>query len=381
MKLLIISHTEHYRLPDGRVVGWGATVREINALADMFSHIYHIGMLYDGAAPASALPYTSDHIQLVPLQPMGGNTMKTKLQLLWQMPDVVNQVFKLLKEVDYFQFRAPTGMGVVLIPIITLFSKKKGWFKYAGNWNQQNPPLGYAWQRWCLKQQKSRKLTINGFWPNQPAHCISFENPCLTAEEFARGADIIKSKTITNAIDLCYAGRVEDPKGVGRLLEAYCLLDVQFKARISGIHIVGEGKDLHTLRKRYSHDPKVIFYGGLPSHQLFDLYVRCQLFVMPTTASEGFPKVLTEAMNFGCIPIVSNISAIGHYVQHKHNGWLLEQQFPEHVANVIQMALQTATDTHQQMMQACRRTAVTFTFNHYKERLKNDILEASISHQ
>ena len=36
MKLTIISHTEHYKLSDGTLVGWGPTITEINHLAEIF---------------------------------------------------------------------------------------------------------------------------------------------------------------------------------------------------------------------------------------------------------------------------------------------------------------------------------------------------------
>ena len=41
MKLLIISHTEHYRNSLGAIVGWGPTLTEINFLATVFDEIYH----------------------------------------------------------------------------------------------------------------------------------------------------------------------------------------------------------------------------------------------------------------------------------------------------------------------------------------------------
>ena len=36
MKLAIISHTEHYKLPDGSIVGWSPTVNEINHVLEIF---------------------------------------------------------------------------------------------------------------------------------------------------------------------------------------------------------------------------------------------------------------------------------------------------------------------------------------------------------
>lgn len=125
MKLLIISHTEHYQLPDGSLVGWGPTITEINHLTALFDTIYHIGMLHEGLAPQSALPYTSKNIHFIPLPALGGPSVRQKLQLLWQAPRVIGMVGHALKQVDIFQLRAPTGIGVFLIPYLTWFSRKK----------------------------------------------------------------------------------------------------------------------------------------------------------------------------------------------------------------------------------------------------------------
>ncbi|TPV33838.1 glycosyltransferase [Paucihalobacter ruber] len=375
MKLLIISHTEHYQLPDGTVVGWGATVRELNALADMFDDIYHMAMLHEGTPPLSALPYTAQNIHFIPLKPLGGKSLIAKIQLLWHMSGVIHQVFKYLKKVEVFQFRAPTGIGVVLIPLLTFFTRKHGWYKYAGNWRQQKAPLGYAWQRWCLKHQR-RTVTINGFWPQQPKHCLSFENPCLTAAEYALGAEVCQAKSLDKPLELCYAGRVEFEKGVGTFLKAYEALDPKLQQRISTVHIVGEGKDLETFKAQYRNQDRIRFYGALPGNRLFDIYKTSHFFVMPTTASEGFPKVLAEAMNFGCMPMVSDISAIGHYIHNGVNGFLLEAPNAQEVTNGIIKALQLSPHMHQAMMKAGRDTAAKFTFEHYQKRLKKDILEA-----
>ena len=90
--------------------------------------------------------------------------------------------------------------NVFLIPYLTLFSNKKGWYKYAGNWNQEQPPLGYRIQRYLLIKQ-SRLVTINGRWPNQPNHCLTFENPCLRNEDLEIGKKIAVNKSIDNKIN------------------------------------------------------------------------------------------------------------------------------------------------------------------------------------
>jgi hypothetical protein len=66
MKLLVVSHTEHY-LKNGTVVGWGPTVREIDHLANLFDEIIHIAMLHTGPAPDSAIAYQSPRVKLCPV--------------------------------------------------------------------------------------------------------------------------------------------------------------------------------------------------------------------------------------------------------------------------------------------------------------------------
>src|SRR5690606_32323636 len=123
------------------------------------------------------------------------------------------------------------------IPYLTLFVKKKGWYKYARNWNQENPPLGYRLQRAMLKRQK-RKVTINGKWPNQPKHCLTFENPCLTLEEREEGQQVIEQKEFKPSFTFCFVGRLEDAKGVRRILDAFSgLAD---KSLVKAIHFAGD---------------------------------------------------------------------------------------------------------------------------------------------
>ena len=165
--LTIISHTEHYLLADGRVVGLGSTVTEINQLLTVFDTITHLAMLHNETAPLSALPYASENIRFVALPAVGGPTLNDKMAIVFQASKIIRKVHKALRNSDYFQFRAPTGIGVYIIPYLMFFTSQKGWFKYAGNWKQEQAPLANKLQKWLLEKQ-SRPVTINGFWENQP---------------------------------------------------------------------------------------------------------------------------------------------------------------------------------------------------------------------
>jgi glycosyltransferase involved in cell wall biosynthesis len=370
LKLTIISHTEHYKLPDGTIVGWGPTITEINFLSEIFDEIHHIAMLHNVEAPESSLPYINDNIKFVPLKPTGGRNLYEKLRVLFSAPSVIRTVNSTLSKTDCYQLRAPTGIGVFLIPYLTLFSKKKGWYKYAGNWKQVSPPLGYALQRSMLKRQK-RKVTINGTWENQKPHCLSFENPCLTDSDIKVGKDIRQAKNKETIVNFCYAGRLEREKGVERTIKAFNSLPKELAETVGKVHLIGNGSEVDYFKKLSKNSSiDFVFHGFLSTEKLFEIYKESHFFIMPTTASEGFPKVLAEAMNFGCVPIVSKISSIGQYVQDDKNGMLIEPVDVETVASKIKTALMITDEEFRTLVSGSNQLVDKFSYSYYVKRIK-----------
>ena len=373
MKLAIISHTAHYKAKDGTIVGWSPTVNEVNHLLEVFDEIYHVAMLHDTDAPLSTMPYISNKITFVSIPSSGGKKVMDKIDILKTAPKTIGIVRKVLKQVDYFQLRTPTGIGVFLIPYLTLFSATKGWFKYAGNWNQKRPPFGYMLQRVMLKNQ-SRKVTINGHWENQHKQCLTFENPCLTTNDLLLGRDIAKAKTIKDTISFCFVGRLERDKGVERIISAFNSLEIQDKSRVKEVHLVGDGSQRDYFEKlALECGINVIFHGFLSREQVFDIYKIAHVFLLPSTASEGFPKVIAEAMNFGCLPIVSDVSSISQYVNHNSNGFLLNPVTVKSLVRYIKIVLDLNQQAYAKMIMEQNVVIKKFTFSNYNVRIKKEI--------
>ena len=62
--------------------------------------------------------------------------------------------------------------------------------------------------------------------------------------------------------------------------------------------------------------------------EMYDFHKANDILLM-TSAWEGFPLVIMEAMAFGAIPLVSNIDAIPEHIKHGENGYLLEHTIDE----------------------------------------------------
>lgn len=368
-KLLVISHTEHY-LKDGNPTGWGPTITEINYLSQYWQEVVHVACLHPGEAPGSSLPYTAENIRFVAIPPFGGPRWMDKLGILFKMPGILKKIREELKRATEVQLRLPTGIGVFLLPWFSLGKKNYTfWVKYAGNWAQEQPPLGYAFQRWWLKKNIIRcKVTINGYWPDQPKHCQSFENPCLYEEDLTAGKAIATSRTFEAPYRLIFIGRLEEAKGVGRIVEA---LENTNPALVKEVHFVGDGKKKSAYQKRAkSIQIPIYFHGFLKRTEVHELLKQTDFILLPSTASEGFPKVIAEAACYGVIPVVSAVGSIPHYV-HERNGYLWKLGTP--FTPMLEEVLKTDNYQFTELSMTLTHLALKFGFEAYYAKLENYI--------
>lgn len=370
MHLLIISHTEHYR-SNGHYVGWGSTVRELDHLAAHFGRVTHVACLYEEEpAPPSAVAYQNKNVRFVPIPGYGGSGWRAKARIFTVAPRIIATVLRELPHADVFQFRAPTAMGLYLIPLLSWLVTKKGWYKYAGNWAQEDPPLAYWLQRFLLKHLNRRKVTVNGRWPAQQSHIYTFENPCLEKADRNLGQKVLAQKNYAAPLTACFVGRLDEAKGVGRILEAAPQL---YAKGVRRVHMVGDGPLRAYYAERASASSiEFVFHGFLNRPAVFTLLEKSQLFLLPSN-SEGFPKVIAEAANFGCVPLVSDVSSIGQYVNNS-NGylWRLEEGgFNDFITKLPPLQYEVLKNKAIKAYHLVRN----FTFSHYCQRLEKEIIK------
>lgn len=369
--LVIISHTEHYLNDEHRIVGWGSTVREVDEMATLFDKVIHVACLYKGKSPAGLSLYSNNRVEFIPLPPYGGIGIR-KLTILYTAPLIIWKVFSQLRKATHFQFRAPTSMGIYMIPLLSYLTTKKGWFKYAGNWKQENPPLSYRWQRYFLTHFQSRKVTINGKWPDQPSHCLTFENPCLTDSDLEEGKLALQKKKHQPPFKFCFVGRLDESKGLDVLLESLKLLEGN--SNVDEVFVIGDGNQ----RKLFEQNAKdllvkVHFLGFLQRDELFDILKFSHFIILPSK-SEGFPKVIAEGWNFGCLPIVTDVSAIGQYVYHEKNGFIFHYQ--NRNASFLSQLIERIILTKELDKIAIegQRLVRKFTFTAYLKHLQEEVI-------
>ena len=328
----------HY-IKDGRVFGWGPTVQEINHLSKLFDSVRHIAFLHPEQAPASSLPYESKNIYLVPMSPSGGKRWYNKFKILFLAPKYVWTIHKEMKNADVVHLRCPANITLLALLYLS-FSKNsaKRWIKYAGNWKpDQKEAWSYTAQRWLSRRGfHCGVVTVNGNWEGEPEFIHSFPNPCLDKNELDSAKEIGIRKEIADPIQLMYSGRLDEEKGVGRCLQ---ILSILKKRNISArLDVVGDGalrKSFEGMARSLNVDDIVNFYGWLPRTKLPEIYAKGHIFLFPSSSSEGWPKVLSESMAYGMVPIAGRISSIPQYLEMFGCGAVLDPLDIEGFADAI----------------------------------------------
>lgn len=137
--------------------------------------------------------------------------------------------------------------------------------------------------------------------------------------------------------DLIFVGYLRALKRVDILLKMVAVLVKEFpKLRCL---IVGDGPkraDLEALVSSLHIKNHVLFHG--PSNDVEKLLQRAKMFVM-TSASEGLPMAVVEAMSCGLPVVVPRINEISNLVTDDQDGFLVNEQKPRLYAEACRKLL------------------------------------------
>jgi glycosyltransferase involved in cell wall biosynthesis len=370
MKLLIISNMAHYQA-SGLVYGWGPAVREIDHLAEVFDEVRHLAVLHRGPPPPTSLPYVSPKVCLLPLPPSGGRGVLAKLGILWRSPRYLAACFRELRRAGAVHVRCPANISLEALLLLRFMKQPRTrWVKYAGNWRpHERDPFFYRLQRrWLERGIHKGLVTINGQWPNQPPHVISVHNPCFTAGELENARLQTRDKQLREPLQLLFAGRLRQSKGAERALRI--LDELRNRGLNARLDVAGDGPEtakLAELTSRLGLTGSVKFHGWLSRTALEALYHQAHFFLLPST-TEGWPKVLAEAMAFRAVPLAGAVSCIPQILEQSGAGISLPVNDVAGFAREIERIV-LGTGLWSLMARNGQRAASEFTYEAYVERV------------
>ena len=364
-KLTIVSDTAIF-CDKGKYFAFGPVVREVENFEYLFEEITWIGFnRLDKQNDLSMQEIKSKKINVVFLKNVGGKKVLSFLNIVFNYPAMLYIIIKHIYTADVVHTRAPSHPAFIAV-IVSFFLRKKIWWnKFAGSWNSKTLPFFYKVQKNILIKAKHTKVTINGFWENQPQHCLSFENPCLTNNDLAAGKISSDNKKFEAPFIFTFVGRLESAKGVDRIIEALQSIPLD---KIAQVHFIGDGeKTIFYKEKTTFLKDKIHYHGFLGKERVHQILAESHFLLLPSD-SEGFPKVIAEAACYGAIPIVSNVGSIAHYINDS-NGFVWDLNSNKRYTSIVAKAINANSLELKKQSIKIQEVAQKFTFTNYLEKL------------
>ncbi len=303
--LVVVSHVVHYRHQD-RWFAFGGYAREIDIWADLFERVIIAAPVRHQAPPGDNLPFMRANITLAPQIETGGRSLTAKVCQGFMVPALLWNLARAARRGGVVHVRCPGNLGLlgaVLAPALS----RRCIAKYAGQWNgYPGEPITVRIQRAILRSRWWRNglVTVYGNWPDQPAHVVPFFTSVMTREQVRRAGEIAARKRLVQPGHILYAGRLAHTKRVDLLLRAArSVLDRGLALRLT---IIGDGPEraaLERLAASLDLCGAVEFIGAIPYDQVMRWYAAAHVLVLPSSHSEGWPKVIAEAMTHGLVCI------------------------------------------------------------------------------
>lgn len=331
MRFAIITQVPHLT-ENGSYHSYAPYVREMDIWLKYTGQAMVVAPL--SAAPKTAVDMAYDKdIVFIQIPAINLLTVQSTLKAMLLLPSIGWKIFRSMQKADHIHLRCPGNIGLLGCLLQILFPHKPKTAKYAGNWDPQSPqPWSYKLQRRILSNTfltRNMQVLVYGKWEGSTANI----KPFFTATYRESDKAPVMPRALHGTIRFLFVGTLAPGK---RPLYAAELIRELSRNHEVILEMYGEGKERAALEKfiaAYDLQDKIILKGNCSEAEVRQAYRSAHFMVLPSQ-SEGWPKVVAEAMFWGCVPLSSAVSCVPDMVGHGSRGLLLEMNPAQDVAAI-----------------------------------------------
>lgn len=322
MRFVIITHVPH-KLSNGRLSAYGPYVREMNIWGKCVDEIEIVAPFQQGFPNAIDLEY--DHKKIVFRKIPGFDVLSAaaKIGLLFKLPIIVWNLVKAMRKADHIHLRCPGNIGLIGCFIQMFFPKTPKTAKYAGNWDPKSKqPMSYRLQKWLLNNTfltRNMAVLVYGEWEGSSANIRPFFTATYKEEE----KDALTDRTPGDTLRLLFVGTLSPGKQ-----PLYAIKIAQELHRLGlkcQLEFYGEGSlrsEMEAYITQHHLSAFVRLMGNQHEKTVRGAYKTAHFVLLPSK-SEGWPKVVAEAMFWGCVPVATPVSCVPYMMGNGSRGVLL----------------------------------------------------------
>jgi glycosyltransferase involved in cell wall biosynthesis len=317
MKLLVVSHKPCWssdRSPSGYATDGGFPF-QMRAIAELFDATT---VMVPCSAPGNRegeVPLEGPGLTILPVTMPAGVDLRRKLAMpAW----IIRHALVLLREIaraDAVHTPIPGDIGTLGM-IAAFISRKPLCVRYCGNWFVQQTLAERLLKRFMERVGGGRNVMFaTGGADSPPSRNAATRwifATTLRADELTDSGP--RDAPTGGRARLIIVCRQEQGKGTDTLIES--LTGVARTHPAVHLDVVGGGRELPALRRlaaRLDVAGRVTFHGSVNHDTVLSLLKQADLFCYPTH-SEGFPKVVLEALACGLPVVTTPVSVLPHLI-------------------------------------------------------------------
>ena len=366
MTFCIITHVHHTKSNED-YFGYAPYVNEMNIWLKYVDKVIVVAPLKDFEKTAIHQKYTHSNIEFIAVPDFSLTSFGAICKTILNLPKILFLLFKAMKKSNHIHLRCPGNMGLLGSLVQILFPTKKKTAKYAGNWDAKSQqPFSYNLQKYILRNTfltKNMQVLVYGNWKNKTSNIKSF----FTATYSESDKINIDSRSLNTTVKFIFVGSLsagKQPIEAVKIVEKLKLL--QHNVQLA---IYGEGTEKSNLQQYIESNnlsEVIVFKGNVTKDEMKMVYQRSHFLIL-NSKSEGWPKVVAEAMFWGCLPIASQVSCIPNMLDYGNRGILLTNSFQNDI-NAIEMLLK-----NQDLYNAKIKEAINWSRNFTIDKFDSEI--------
>ena len=259
------------------------------------------------------------------------------------IPFNIIQLFRAMFLADHIHLRCPGNIGLLGCCVQVFFPFKPKTVKYAGNWDPKSKqPFTYRLQKWIVSNTfltRNCKVLVYGEWKNQTKNIIPF----FTASYSKNEIEDIPLKELNGIINFIFVGTFSE--GKRPLLSVKAVEELAKKGYNVRLDMYGSGKEYKTITnyiEKQQLQNIVIVHGNQPKGIIKKAFQKAH-FLIFISKSEGWPKVVAEAMFWSCLPISSKVSCVPFMLNNGKRGGLVNNNLGEVVDKIEEYIINKTT--------------------------------------
>ncbi|MBN2208650.1 MAG: glycosyltransferase family 4 protein [Candidatus Coatesbacteria bacterium] len=382
MKLCVISHKRHW-LREDKPVSSGGFVLEIDYWATMFDSVLLCVPLHkDEQPPKGAYGYRAPNVEIAPLPPFKANLPK---RFVWRFRKsyrfLMNVVrfFKMLRAIracDAVCVRCP-GRASMTGLIAAILAGRRRCVRYGANWfPEEDESPSEARQKALLRGKLFKGPVLVHWYPDERlgVNVVPIFGSTITKADVEETRELAIARQLSSRPKLIFVGRLSKEKNVDVILEGIAALKSAVDSAGSELSfdICGDGDQRKFLEERATSlglGSIVTFQGMIPHTALGENYKTADILLL-ASSTEGWPKVLIEAMLYGLPCIGTSVGSVPHIIgRNGERGMLWPVGRPELLAEAI-AKLPGDRDLYKSMSRAARAWAETRTLERYRDEVR-----------